>query len=307
MGGWTALWSLTISYCTHRHASGKLQLDTRTAVIVNSLALAFPIAYLGAALSFAIQASITWTQFLDGFKELDLLLKEGAAAYDPATFSILQLASGFPGLQQFYALVDSLVWDVKRVFLTFATAGVVLDAVRSPPRRKRISAHTPRSQILVTVAYLHLQSLARVISETTTVMDTLESSRSREHALLRSYKVSPFSLSVRVASSLTLPDAEPQVDFHLLHLNLRPLHRRLHLHRHRNSRVLHQLSRPPDRPPLATLRFRHPRPPHIHPTPRQVPRLARVRLAQSDLVKREDGDLGRSGRKELHRRSSSRL
>ncbi|ORY88105.1 hypothetical protein BCR35DRAFT_313102 [Leucosporidium creatinivorum] len=169
MGGWTALWSLAVSYLTHRNAMGKLPITTTRALLVNSLLVLFPVVYLAALLPFAIKSCSTYSSLLDIFASLDKQLQEGAATYDPSTFSIIALAPGLAGLTSLTSLMSTLIWDVRRVFIVFTVSGVVIVL------------------ILILVSFLHLQSLSQVIHETTSIMNTLESSASKESALLRSY------------------------------------------------------------------------------------------------------------------------
>lgn len=191
MGGWTALWSLTVSYLTHRNAMGKLQISPMRALLVNSLLVVFPILYLAALLPFGIKSCLTYRSLLDVFASLDDQLKQGAATYDsdPSTFSIIALAPGLAGLNSLNTLLSTLVWEVRSVFTVFTVSGVVIVLV-SDAVCPGCSALSLQSQILIVVSFLHLRSLSQVIHETTSMMTSLESNASKESALLRSYTVS---------------------------------------------------------------------------------------------------------------------
>lgn len=126
MGGWTALWSLAVSYITHRGAMGKLHISSRTAVALNVLAVLFPIGYLAALFPFGIEATITYKSVIDIFASLEAQLQVGAATYDPTTFNLLALAPGLAGLQEMARLGKDLVKQLRNTFTVLAISGGVI-------------------------------------------------------------------------------------------------------------------------------------------------------------------------------------
>jgi hypothetical protein len=105
---------------------GKLQITPSRALLVNSLLLLFPILYLAALLPFGIKSCVTYNSLLNIFASLDQQLREGAATYDPSTFSIISLAPGLAGLRSLSSLLETLIWDFRRVFIVFTVSGVVI-------------------------------------------------------------------------------------------------------------------------------------------------------------------------------------
>lgn len=278
LGGSAAAWSLGVSYILHIQATTQRSVE-HLAMISNVGAVVVPICYLSILLPFACLAGRGYSDAIEVFQAIDKQLMAKAALWKQGdAFSPFELAPMLPLFQKMVDHFEVFLKWFKPTFIFYGVTALLLTMVRgiltAYSTLLALTFATPQG--LVSIAYVHLSSLRRLLQSTRQNAPNLQGpnasmsmSRRLQHKrveqTLRVQLLLPpcTLLPDEVASTVPPPHHPP-----LLHPRP-PLLRRCDLRR-RVPRIAHHLARPlsTNRPPpflrIRRLRpslRRHPRPP----------------------------------------------
>ncbi|GAA6027696.1 hypothetical protein JCM8097_007987 [Rhodosporidiobolus ruineniae] len=145
-GGFTAAWSITVSYLLHLHLYGHHSLVDRLAPCVNYAALGIPLVFSICLIPPGALASHHFARTMSSVQELNELLQSAASSYT-GTFRITDLASGLPLLTRMQDEVDLFARYFRVTFAVYAAFGFALTG------------------LLGTVSFLYLLSLRRTMQD----------------------------------------------------------------------------------------------------------------------------------------------
>ncbi|GAA5830819.1 hypothetical protein JCM11251_001086 [Rhodosporidiobolus azoricus] len=168
-GGFTAAWSIAVSYLLHLHTYGHVHSVERVAPLVNISAIAVPVAYSLIIVPFACLSAHHFALALDSFEQIDQLHASSAVAYNGG-FNILDLVSGLPVLQKMQGDFQQFIRFFRITFALYATSGFLLVV------------------LLASVALLYLFSLRNILTTANNLSRSTTSTReSRQKLMSRTY------------------------------------------------------------------------------------------------------------------------
>ncbi|KAM0787371.1 hypothetical protein ACM66B_003457 [Microbotryomycetes sp. NB124-2] len=166
IGGSVACWSLVTS--SMLNSSSTATLSRPLVLTSNTMSVLVPAIFLGALLPFWIKASISYRAFLANFDSLLTAMEAKSAAFT-GIWSVVDFMPFGDLLDDMQDHLDVALFESRRVFIVLAacTTGLVT--------------------ALITISAIQLSALTVALSRTKQLVSTLESSSSRDKALLRSY------------------------------------------------------------------------------------------------------------------------
>lgn len=129
LGGWTATWSLAISFIAHLEANGKFVVTSSLAVFLNLTAFLVPFIYVACLLPFGIKASKKYDVLMKTFKVLLDEIDSLDAGFN-GSFSLVDLADKVPFVAEMQAKTMDMLHPLKQTFIVLAASGVFLLLVR---------------------------------------------------------------------------------------------------------------------------------------------------------------------------------
>ncbi|KAK4049050.1 hypothetical protein OIV83_004412 [Microbotryomycetes sp. JL201] len=166
IGGAVACWGLITSYILN--TAGNSAISRPMTIMSNTFAILVPAMFLGALLPFWIRSSIKYRAFLSNFETLLVAMQVNSSKFT-GKFSIVDLLPYGDLLGDMQDHLDAALVEVRKVFIVLAACSTGLVAA------------------LVTISSIQLTALTRALSRTKHLVTSLESTNSRDKALLRSY------------------------------------------------------------------------------------------------------------------------
>ncbi|GAA5885731.1 hypothetical protein JCM6882_007547 [Rhodosporidiobolus microsporus] len=168
-GGFTAAWSIAVSYLLHLHTYGHVEAVECVAPTVNICAFVVPVIYTICIVPFAGLAAHHFSRAMDSFEQIDELLKSSAAAYT-GVFNITDLMGGLPLVQAMSSEFNGFIKWFRVTFAIYAASGFLLVI------------------LLASVALLYLFSLRDILNLADNISRSTTGSReSRRKLMSRTY------------------------------------------------------------------------------------------------------------------------